>query len=480
LSQDHRKKPIEAKNSSLYWEIPAPIREHLKIEPREKERANPGRLTMNKAFLLAGACFLLLTRLAAADNSYGVPTSPPLPEPNGNGYGSPTGGGTDSSGSAHETADVQSKMADLESKYKTETTEAIKLARDRYIDNLKQLLQAETDKGDQGAVAAVQKKLNTLENQALPVPTATAVSTPKPVPRAIVVTNSRDLNDLKRLRSNYDSDIKDVTEAEELSSIKERYRDDLNQLFRKEMVKGDESTALAVKLEMRRTLPGYPFIGQWAVRPSWFSVLHFAPNGQWTEVWGAGSDCHYWSGQWSAVDDKTVAVTRNDNYVWHYRLTEEGHLIRDDSVDYAPEVHVHAYAAPASDGSIRLEADDADLVGSHICLEGDSPDDIGFWTDSSDSATWQVRVDKPGDYQVVFDYALDPGATGSVVVLSGGGDQLTFTPPATGGWTDYQTQNAGKIHLTSARPIEIDLTALDKPGAGVMNLRSITLLPSDP
>jgi hypothetical protein len=428
---------------------------------------------MNKLFLPAGACFVLLTRLAGADDSYGVPTSPRPADPNGSNYGRPTGGGADSSGSAQETADAQAKIDELESKYKTETAEALKLARDRYIDNLKQLLQAETDKGDQAAVAAIQKKLANLANQASPAPTATGASTPKPAPEAPVATNSADLDALKRLRVKYESDIKNVTEAQELSSIQGRYYDLFKELLRKEMLKGDASTALAVKMEMRKTAPGYPFLGRWAVRVNGFSVLHFTPNGRWTEDWGGQIQ----DGQWSVVDDKNIAVTRTDNYVWHYRLNEEGHLVRDDGLEYAPEGQVQAYAAPATDGSIRLEADDADLAGSHICLEADSPDDIGFWTDASDSAAWQVRVVKPGDYQVVFNYALDPGAKGSVVVLSGGGDQVNFTPPATGGWGDYQTQNAGKIHVTAGRPMEIDLTALAKPGVGVMNLRSITLLP---
>jgi hypothetical protein len=304
-------------------------------------------------------------------------------------------------------------------------------------------------------------------------------SAPGPQPTAIAPpVVSVPPEELLALKSSYDNDMEAAKDSPDMiKDIQERYRDDLNQLFHKEMVKGDESAALAVKMEMRRTLPGYPFIGQWAVRPSWFSVLHFAPNGQWTEVWGAGRDCHFWFGQWSMVDKKTVAVTRNDNYVWHYRLTEDDHLIRDDAVDYAPEAEGHAYAAQAADGTIRLEADVADLVGSHICLEADSPDDIGFWTNLSDSATWQVRVGKPGDYQVVFNYALDPASKGSVVLLSGGGDQLTFTPPTTGDWSDYQSQNAGKIHLTAAGPMEIDLTALQKPGEGVLNLRYIALVP---
>jgi ankyrin repeat protein len=260
-----------------------------------------------------------------------------------------------------------------------------------------------------------------------------------------------------------------------IKGIMDRYLGDLKQLFYKEMSEGNDSAALAVRLEIRRTIPGYPFFGQWASRNYGSSVMHFNLNGRWTEDWNGNTE----EGQWSAVDDKVVAVTCANNYVWHFRLNDAGHLIRNDGLDYAPEGQVEAYVTPAPNGCLWLEADDADLQGSQICIEEDRPNNIGFWINLSDSAAWQVRVGTPGDYLVLFNYALDPESKGSVVVLGAGNQRVTFAPPFTTGWTDYQVEKAGKIHL-NAGPQEIDLTATKKPGFGTLNLRFIVLVPMHP
>lgn len=79
----------------------------------------------------------------------------------------------------------------------------------------------------------------------------------------------------------------------------------------------------------------------------------------------------------------------------------------------------------------------------------------------------------------MFNYGLPPECQGSVVVLSVGSEQLNFTPSSTGDWNTFQDKDAGQITLKTG-PVEIELTAEDKPGSGVMNLRSITFVPVDP
>jgi hypothetical protein len=299
---------------------------------------------------------------------------------------------------------------------------------------------------------------------------------PASIAQPIVIAPPKELLVLK---SSYDSDMEAAKDSpDNIKDIQERYRDDLKQLFRKAMVKGDEGAALAIKLEMLKTRPGYPFTGNWAIRSNGgYSLMHFSPCGTWVE----NTNGHLTHGTWSAVNDKTVAVHYIDNGdgIWHYQFNDAdaGHLLREDGLDYGSDEKVRAYVAPGADGSLRLEADDADLAGSQITLERDDPDAITNWCQQTDSAAWQVKVAKPGDYQVVFNYALDPGSKGSVVVLSGGGDQVTFTPPATTGWSDFQAESAGTIHLSAAGPTEFDLTSSQKSGDGVFNLRFIVLVP---
>jgi hypothetical protein len=444
----------------------------------------PDARMMKRAFLLVGACFLLLTRPAGADDAYGVPTSapPPIPDPSDNSYGTPTGGGANSSGSAHETEDVQSKMAGLESKYKTETTEAVKLVKDRYVDNLKQLLQSEIDKGDGEAAAAVKKKLDSIATDASPATavaaagtgtgTGTGVNTPKPVSKGVLPTNSPEPYALKQLRLKYETEIGNATDPQALSSVQSTYYDLFKQLLQKEMLKGDESAALAVKLEMMKTGPGYPFTRRWAAHGAGggFSIIQFKTDGTWAE----NTNNNFTFGQWHSDDNKNAVVNFPNNTPWQFQLNEAGHLIRNDGLDYGPDDQIQA-----ADGSLTLGAEDADITGLHLQKEVCVPPCLVSWTDTSDSVTWQAKVRKPGTYRVVFNYGLPPECQGSVVVLSVGSEQLNFTPSSTGDWNTFQDKDAGQITLKTG-PVEIELTAEDKPGSGVMNLRSITFVPVDP
>jgi alpha-L-fucosidase len=128
-------------------------------------------------------------------------------------------------------------------------------------------------------------------------------------------------------------------------------------------------------------------------------------------------------------------------------------------------------------GILELKAEDADLKGTSMRLEK-TPVDIGYWTNRSDTATWSVRVVKPGIFNVDFDYALDRGSKGSEVILSAGNNSISFKPAVTSGWTDYRTASAGTLRIDHRGRLQINLKAAQVPGDAVMGLRSITLTPA--
>jgi hypothetical protein len=66
------------------------------------------------------------------------------------------------SASADETSPQPKELVDLRAKYVAEIQDATKPVKDRYRDNLKELLQAELAKGDLDGIAAIRKELQTL------------------------------------------------------------------------------------------------------------------------------------------------------------------------------------------------------------------------------------------------------------------------------------------------------------------------------
>ncbi len=79
----------------------------------------------------------------------------------------------------------------------------------------------------------------------------------------------------------------------------------------------------------------------------------------------------------------------------------------------------------ASDGSFKLLARDADLAGG-VQVEGDPPN-LGYWISDEGAASWTLEIDRPGNFTVTLDYALDPGSPGSECRAALGDQSLTST-----------------------------------------------------
>jgi thioesterase domain-containing protein len=88
---------------------------------------------MNRVVLLTFGCFFLLSCAARADD-----------------------------------ASQPKELLDLQAKYKSDVDDAITPIKQRYLEDLKDLLQTEIIKGDANAVAAVQKEIQTLDTATNP------------------------------------------------------------------------------------------------------------------------------------------------------------------------------------------------------------------------------------------------------------------------------------------------------------------------
>ena len=136
-----------------------------------------------------------------------------------------------------------------------------------------------------------------------------------------------------------------------------------------------------------------------------------------------------------------------------------------------------ARVVQGADGTIRLAVTDAEIVGSGARLFGDREKFVGYWVNAGDYVEWAVKVARPGDFDVVVNYACEPGSAGSEFKLVIGDKSIGGKISSTGSWDDYRLLTLGTIHLDRPGTITIAVKPTKKPGLAVMNLRSVTLRP---
>lgn len=142
----------------------------------------------------------------------------------------------------------------------------------------------------------------------------------------------------------------------------------------------------------------------------------------------------------------------------------------------APEVTTTPIIQEA-DGSVRLMASEAQLKGEVQYESGNGKDNIGYWTNPQDSASWTFKVDRPGKFKVSSDIAAEGSGKFNVTL---GDQKLEGTAPDT---KDYTKFKRGSVpgELTIEKPGNVTITV--KPiaeGWKPMNLRSLTLQPVKP
>ncbi|HVT10880.1 MAG TPA: alpha-L-fucosidase [Fimbriimonadaceae bacterium] len=141
-----------------------------------------------------------------------------------------------------------------------------------------------------------------------------------------------------------------------------------------------------------------------------------------------------------------------------------------------PEITI----APGPDGAISLDAGDANLEGHTFQVETVlNRQNIGYWTDASDAASWKVKTAAEGNYAVSLEYACEPGSEGSTfeIQVDGNSTGLTGSIPKTASWQDYKTMNLDGTLSLPAGTHTIKIVPKSKPSTAVMNLRRIHLAP---
>jgi arylsulfatase A-like enzyme len=140
-----------------------------------------------------------------------------------------------------------------------------------------------------------------------------------------------------------------------------------------------------------------------------------------------------------------------------------------------PDYHPNPQAA---DGTIALPARTAEVHGTQLRYEPQPhKDTLGYWTRAEDWASWDFEVSRPGTFAVTVLQGCGPGQGGSEVELAVADQALRLTVEDTGHFQNFKQRDVGRVRLDRAGRYTLRVTPRRKPGAAVMDLRSVTLRP---
>ncbi|MCP5535507.1 MAG: alpha-L-fucosidase [Akkermansiaceae bacterium] len=124
---------------------------------------------------------------------------------------------------------------------------------------------------------------------------------------------------------------------------------------------------------------------------------------------------------------------------------------------------------------LSLLAKDAKLSGKANKLENNAY--IGYWTDSSDTATWTLNVPAPGKYTVKLLYSCDKRYAGSSAQLTVAGKTLSTLVTPTKGWKHFELMEMGDVNLDQVGDTRCTLGFGPKKGKALFNLKLVLFVP---
>jgi arylsulfatase A len=135
----------------------------------------------------------------------------------------------------------------------------------------------------------------------------------------------------------------------------------------------------------------------------------------------------------------------------------------------------------AGNGTVTLPAHTAEVHGTQLRYEPlPHKNTLGFWVRAEDWAAWEFTIRKPGSFAVEVLQGCGKGQGGSEVEVSAGGRALTFTVEDTGHFQNFKVRKIGAVTLDKPGRYTLTVKPTKKAAAAVMDLRSITLRPTDP
>lgn len=132
-------------------------------------------------------------------------------------------------------------------------------------------------------------------------------------------------------------------------------------------------------------------------------------------------------------------------------------------------------AVTMTNNEARLLPRDATLHGSKLQVESrGGAENIGYWDDAGEWASWSVRVPAGGTITVMGEYASAAGDVPLTLELAGG--SLDVTAPKTDGWDDFRSIRFGSITGIKGGTVELAVRARAGAPWKPLNLRRISLV----
>lgn len=126
---------------------------------------------------------------------------------------------------------------------------------------------------------------------------------------------------------------------------------------------------------------------------------------------------------------------------------------------------------------IILAAKDAHPHGSKLRYEPETYKNVlGYWTDASDWADWEVQIPKSGQYEVEVHYGCGVKNGGSRASIEAGESKLEWTVRDTGHFQNIIIESIGTLDLKSGA-MRLAVKPISKVGVAVMDIRRIVLRP---
>jgi arylsulfatase A len=160
-----------------------------------------------------------------------------------------------------------------------------------------------------------------------------------------------------------------------------------------------------------------------------------------------------------------------------WRTEMNAQPMRGPNPDYDP-LAAWNLIFPGPKGGLQLPASLAELHGTMLRYEPDPhKNTLGYWTRAEDWASWDVQVEKPGEFRVVLRYGCGDDSGGSEVEISVAGKTLPFIVKETGGFQNWQEADLGTVSLPAGRQT-LSIRPKSKKGAAVMDVQLVRLQPN--
>lgn len=135
---------------------------------------------------------------------------------------------------------------------------------------------------------------------------------------------------------------------------------------------------------------------------------------------------------------------------------------------------------PGAEGAIVLPASRVEIHGDQVRFEPQPhKNTVGYWTKATDWVSWDFLVARPGEYEVEILQGCGPGSGGSEVEFSAAGQTIGITVVETRGFQDFLPRKIGTLKFAQPGRFRLTVRTQKKPGVAVMDLREVTLRPTN-